>query len=139
MSYTVKAVAAMAGVSVRTLHHYDHIGLLKPAATSAVGYRLYQERDLERLQQVLFFRELGFSLQQIKSIVGSPSFDRKEALRAHRHLLVEQQTRLGQLVDLVDRTIDALERAVSKEEYRSINERSRAFRGLRRVEARGVP
>src|SRR6478672_8186019 len=110
MGYTVKVVAEMAGVSVRTLHHYDRIGLLPPAATSPAGYRLYSDADLERLQQVLFFRELGFSLHDVKAIVASPDFDRTEALRAHRRLLVEQQGRLGRLVDLVDRTIASLEK-----------------------------
>ena len=110
MSYTVKAVADVAGVSVRTLHHYDRIGLLRPAATSPAGYRLYSEADLERLQQVLFFRELGFSLQDVKAIVDRPTFDRTEALRAHRRLLVEQQGRLGRLVELVDRTIASIEK-----------------------------
>jgi DNA-binding transcriptional MerR regulator len=113
MSYTVKAVADMASVSVRTLHHYDHIGLLKPTSTSPAGYRLYADADLGRLQQVLFFRELGFGLQEIKAIVDSPGFDRKEALRAHRRFLIEEQKRFGRLVDLVDKTIDALERGTS--------------------------
>jgi DNA-binding transcriptional MerR regulator len=113
VSYTVKAVADMASVSVRTLHHYDHIGLLKPTSTSPAGYRLYADTDLGRLQQVLFFRELGFGLQEIKAIVDSPSFDRREALRAHRRFLIEEQKRFGRLVDLVDRTIDTLERGTS--------------------------
>jgi phosphoribosylaminoimidazole-succinocarboxamide synthase len=110
MGYTVKVVAEMAGVSVRTLHHYDRIGLLPPAATSPAGYRLYSDADLERLQQVLFFRELGFSLHDVKAIVDRPTFDRAEALRAHRRLLVEQQGRLGRLVELVDRTIASIEK-----------------------------
>jgi DNA-binding transcriptional MerR regulator len=110
VSHTVKAVADMASVSVRTLHHYDHIGLLKPTSVSPAGYRLYADADLGRLQQVLFFRELGFGLQEIKAIVDSPSFDRKEALRAHRRFLVAEQQRFGRLIDLVDRTIDTLER-----------------------------
>jgi DNA-binding transcriptional MerR regulator len=108
--YTVKRVADLADVSVRTLHHYDHIGLLRPTSSTAAGYRLYSEADLERLQQVLFFRELGFPLHEIKAIVDSPAFDRGEALRAHRQLLVARQERLGQLVELVDRSIDALEK-----------------------------
>jgi phosphoribosylaminoimidazole-succinocarboxamide synthase len=108
--YTVKVVAEMAGVSVRTLHHYDRIGLLRPAATSAAGYRLYSDADLERLQQVMFFRELGFSLHDVKAIVDSPTFDRAKALRAHRRILVEQQGRLGRLVELVDQTIASIER-----------------------------
>ena len=123
MGYTVKVVAEMAGVSVRTLHHYDRIGLLPPAATSPAGYRLYSDADLERLQQVMFFRELGFSLHDVKAIVDSPTFDRAEALRAHRRLLVEQQGRLGRLVELVDRTIASIE----KGEPMSNQERFGAF------------
>ena len=88
MAYTVKAVAGMAGVTVRTLHHYDEIGLLRPAAVSAAGYRLYSDADMERLQHILFFRELGFSLDDIKAITSSPTFDPREALRSHRKLLV---------------------------------------------------
>jgi phosphoribosylaminoimidazole-succinocarboxamide synthase len=123
MGYTVKVVAEMAGVSVRTLHHYNRIGLLPPAATSPAGYRLYSDADLERLQQVLFFRELGFSLHDVKAIVDSPTFDRAGALRAHRRLLVEQQGRLGRLVELVDRTIASIE----KGEPMSNQERFGAF------------
>jgi phosphoribosylaminoimidazole-succinocarboxamide synthase len=136
MGYTVKVVAEMAGVSVRTLHHYDRIGLLPPAATSAAGYRLYSDADLERLQQVLFFRELGFSLHDVKAIVDSPTFDRAEALRAHRRLLVEQQGRLGRLVELVDRTIASIERG----EPMSNQERFGAFDDakLRRGKVRDV-
>lgn len=96
-------------VSVRALHHYDHIGLLKPASTSAAGYRLYTDADLERLQQILFFRELGFPLQEIKAILDSPGFDRKEALVAHRRILLERRHRLDMLVASLDRTIDAME------------------------------
>jgi len=136
MGYTVKAVADVVGVSVRTLHYYDRIGLLRPAATSPAGYRLYSEADLERLQQVLFFRELGFTLQDVKAIVDSPTFDRTEALRAHRRLLVEQQSRLGRLVELVDRTIASIE----KGEPMSNQERFGAFEyaKLRRGKVRDV-
>jgi phosphoribosylaminoimidazole-succinocarboxamide synthase len=136
MGYTVKVVAAAAGVSVRTLHHYDRIGLLPPAATSPAGHRLYSDADLERLQQVLFFRELGFSLREVKAIVASPTFDRAEALRAHRRLLVEQRGRLGRLVELVDRTIASIE----KGEPMTNQERFGAFDDakLRRGKARDV-
>ncbi|MEX2431515.1 MAG: MerR family transcriptional regulator [Dehalococcoidia bacterium] len=110
MPYTVKAVADLAGVSIRALHHYDEIGLLKPASVSRSGYRLYTDADLERLQQVLFFRELGFGLQEIRNIIDSPAFDRKQALAMHRTLLVEKQQRLRALIQSVDKTIDAMER-----------------------------
>src|SRR3954467_10037338 len=110
MGYTVKVVAEMAGGSVRTLHPSDRIGLLPPAATSPAGYRLYSDADLERLQQVLFFRGLGFGLRDVQAIVDRPTVDRAAALRAHRRLLVEQRGRLGRLVELVDRTIASIER-----------------------------
>ncbi|HET7770264.1 MAG TPA: phosphoribosylaminoimidazolesuccinocarboxamide synthase, partial [Chloroflexota bacterium] len=136
MGYTVKAVADVAGISVRTLHHYDRIGLLRPAANTPAGYRLYSQADLERLQQVLFFRELGFSLQDVKAIVDNPTFDRVAALRAHRRLLVEQQGRLGRLVELVDRTIASIERG----EPMSNQERFAAFdyANMRRGKVRDV-
>jgi len=110
MAYTVKAVADLAGVSIRTLHHYDEIGLLKPASVSHSGYRHYTDGDLERLQQILFFRELGFSLQEIRDIVDSPGFDQKQALLTHRQLLLEKQRRLQALIHSVDQSIEALER-----------------------------
>lgn len=112
MAYTVKAVADIAGISVRTLHHYDEIGLLKPAKVNASGYRLYTEGDLERLQQVLFFKELGFGLTDIKEIIDSPGFNRREALRQHRQLLLERQERITKLIQSVDRTLDAIERGI---------------------------
>ncbi|HUX51622.1 MAG TPA: MerR family transcriptional regulator, partial [Spirochaetia bacterium] len=108
MSFTVKDVAAMAGVSVRTLHHYDHIGLLKPHAVSEAGYRLYGEQELERLQQILFHRELGFALAEIRTIMDRPDFDRVESLRSHRAALAARRKRLGILIGTIDRTITSL-------------------------------
>ena len=87
MAYTVKAVAEFAGVSIRTLHHYDEIGLLKPDGTSRSGYRLYSDSDLEHLQEILFFKELGFGLQEIKTIMNGPGYDREQALRSHKRIL----------------------------------------------------
>ena len=84
MAYTVKQVAAMSGVSVRTLHFYDETGLLKPAYLGANGYRFYQEPQLLTLQQILFYRELGFELKQIKQILGRADFEIAAALRSHR-------------------------------------------------------
>lgn len=113
MAYTVKAVADVAGVSIRTLHHYDDIGLLRPTSVSHAGYRQYTDPDLERLQQILFFRELGFSLQEIREIVESPTFDRKQALLSHRQLLLEKQRRLQAIIHSVDRSIESLERGTT--------------------------
>ena len=110
MAHTVKAVSKLAGVSVRTLHHYDEIGLLKPASHSAAGYRLYAEKDLRRLQQVLFFKELGFDLKEIKRILADPDFDHQNALVEHRKLLLERQERLRRLIRSVDLTLKAMKR-----------------------------
>src|SRR3954467_12911042 len=87
MAYTVKQVAAMSGISVRTLHFYDETGLLKPARRGASGYRLYEQPQLLRLQQILFYRELGFPLKRIKQIVGRPGFRKTAALQSHRKTL----------------------------------------------------
>lgn len=110
MALTVKAVAELAGVSVRTLHHYDEIGLLKPAGQSAAGYRLYSQEDLERLQQILFFRELGFSLKEIRAILDSPGFDRRQALLADREALLQRKARIERLIATIDRTLAAMEK-----------------------------
>lgn len=109
MAYTVGQLSKLARVSVRTLHHYDEIGLLEPSGRSRAGYRLYTDRDLERLQQVLFFRELGFALEDIGRILSDPGFDRREALCAQRSLLVDKLERLKSVLALVDRTLGSLE------------------------------
>lgn len=116
MAHTVKAVADLAGISVRTLHHFDQIGLLKPIESTPAGYRLYTERDLERLQQVLFFRELGLGLREIKAIIDSPGFDRRQALLSHKQLLLERRDRLTRLIAAVDQTIKAMERGIHMDE-----------------------
>lgn len=104
-SMTVKQLAEMAGVSARTLHYYDEIGLLKPSAYGENGYRYYGEADALRLQQILFFRELGFSLEQIKSILDRPGFDVLRALQTHKTTLRERVERLESLIDTVEQTI----------------------------------
>jgi DNA-binding transcriptional MerR regulator len=109
MSYKVKEVSKLVSVSVRTLHHYDEIGLLNPEFVTTAGYRLYSDTDLERLQQILFFKELDFTLQEIKDILDSPGFDREKALSAHRNLLVEKKKRLERLIQSLDKTMEAIE------------------------------
>lgn len=104
-AYTVHQLAKMAGVSVRTLHYYDQIDLLKPSSRSAAGYRHYGEPELLRLQQILFFKELGFSLSQIGSILDDPAFDQVNALENHRLLLQKQAERLAILLETIDKTI----------------------------------
>jgi DNA-binding transcriptional MerR regulator len=106
--YTVSRLAKMAGVSVRTLHHYDEIGLLTPAARSDAGYRLYGEVDMLRLQQILFFRELDFPLDDIRLILDDADFDPLAALEEHRRLLHERAARIGRLLKTIDRTIAKL-------------------------------
>jgi DNA-binding transcriptional MerR regulator len=105
---TVRQLATLAGVSVRTLHHYDQIGLLKPSARTEAGYRLYGEADLLRLQQIFFFKELDFPLAEIQAILDQPGFDQVETLRVHRRMLDERAARLACLLRTVDRTIAKL-------------------------------
>jgi DNA-binding transcriptional MerR regulator len=107
-TYTVQQLAQLAGVSVRTLHHYDHIGLLKPSAHTAAGYRLYGEADLLRLQQILFFKELDFPLADIQSILDDPGFDQVKALHDHQQMLQAESDRLGRLLKTIEKTISRL-------------------------------
>ena len=113
MSYKIKEVADMVGISVRTLHHYDQIGILKPNSVTPAGYRLYTDDDLERLQQVLFFKELDFTLLEIKEIIDNPDFDKKHALKIHRELLIEKKMRLDKIIKSVDKTIDYIEGGIN--------------------------
>src|SRR5580693_8592181 len=101
MAYTVKQVAAMSGVSVRTLHFYDETGLLKPAYLGANGYRFYEEAQLLTLQQILFYRELGFELKQIKPILGRPGFKTIVALQSHRKVLQKNLARTPRLMETI--------------------------------------
>jgi MerR family transcriptional regulator, thiopeptide resistance regulator len=108
MAYTVKELAQLSGVSVRTLHFYDEIGLLKPARVGKNQYRYYEGEQLLTLQQILFFRELGFELKKIQAVVGHPGFDRIEALQAHREVLSRERARMGELISTIDQTLDRL-------------------------------
>ena len=101
----ISEVAKLSGVTVRTLHYYDEIGLLKPSETTEAGYRMYSIEDLERLQQILFFRELDFSLNEIKEIMINPNYDKIEALNKHKELLIEKRKRIDGLITLIDKTI----------------------------------
>ncbi|KFN02536.1 MerR family transcriptional regulator [Bacillus clarus] len=105
MTMRVKEVANLVGISVRTLHHYDEIGLLTPDETTESGYRLYSDENLETLQQILFFKELGFPLKKIKEIIMSPSFDREGALLLHKKMLIEKRARLDKVIATIDKTI----------------------------------
>jgi DNA-binding transcriptional MerR regulator/quercetin dioxygenase-like cupin family protein len=108
MPYTVKQLARLSGISVRTLHFYDETGLLKPAFHGTNGYRFYEEPQLLMLQQILFYRELGFDLKQIKQIVSRPDFDKLAALQSHRDVLEEALTRTRTLLQTIDSTMTHL-------------------------------
>lgn len=105
MEYTVQKLGLLAGVSTRTLRYYDEIDLLKPARINSSGYRIYGRAEVDRLQQILFYRELGVSLEEIKEIVTSPTFDADRALREHRDKLIEKRLQLDLLIANVDMTL----------------------------------
>ncbi|MFI8486636.1 MerR family transcriptional regulator [Streptomyces rubrogriseus] len=113
MSYSVGQVSAFAGVTVRTLHHYDKAGLLSPSDRSQAGYRLYGEADLVRLQQILFYRELGFPLDEIAAILKDPQVNPLERLRARQRQLNEEIARLRRLAEVAERAIEVQKTGVS--------------------------
>jgi MerR family transcriptional regulator, thiopeptide resistance regulator len=107
VGYSVGQVADLSGVTIRTLHHYDEVGLLSPGGRSAAGYRIYEASDMERLQRILFYRELGFTLQEISTIVDDPGTDALGHLRRQRGLLTERIERLSAMVDAIDYEMEA--------------------------------
>ncbi|MFE1076038.1 MerR family transcriptional regulator [Streptomyces sp. NPDC058783] len=106
MSYSVGQVSTFAGVTVRTLHHYDKAGLLSPSDRSHAGYRLYNEADLVRLQQILFYRELGFPLDEIAAIFKDPQVNPLKRLRARQRELNEEIARLQRLAEVAERAVE---------------------------------
>lgn len=108
MAYTVKELAQISGVSIRTLHWYDEVGLLKPAYHGSNGYRYYEEEQLLILQQILFFRELGFELKQIRKVLGRTDFDKMVALSSHRQVLKKNLEQTRKLIKTIDKTIEHL-------------------------------
>ncbi len=108
MAYTVTKLAKISGVSVRTLHWYDEVGLLKPAYYATNGYRYYEEEQLLVLQQILFFRELGFELKQIQKLLTRGDFDKVVALSSHRQVLMKNLERTRKLIKTIDTTIEHL-------------------------------
>ncbi len=105
MEYTVQKLAKLAGVSSRTLRYYDEIDLLKPARVNSSGYRIYGQQEVNRLQQILFYRELGVNLSDIQKIMMDPSFDEAHALRKHKEKLLEKRKQLELLIENVEKTI----------------------------------
>ena len=118
MHYTVKQLADLAGVSTRTLHYYDEIGLLEPSQVGSNGYRHYHQDEVYRLQQILFYKELGLELKAIGKILDEPSFNLLRALENHQSALEKEAARLLTLLDTVENTINHLkgERTMSNQE-----------------------
>lgn len=115
-THKVSEVARLAGVTVRTLHHYDEIGLLRPSGRTAADYRLYDHGDLERLQEILFWRELGLPLDEIQRLMADPDHDRAASLRRQRRLLGERVVHLKAMVAAIDRVLAAHERGTTMNE-----------------------
>ena len=107
VTFSVGRVAELAGVTVRTLHHYGQIGLLEPAGRTSTGYRQYTDADLDRLRRILFYRELGFSLEGIATVLADPESNRSTHLRRQRDLLTGRITRLQGLVAALDHEMEA--------------------------------
>jgi len=105
MEYTVQGLAKLAGVSTRALRYYDEIGILKPARINSSGYRIYGQAEIDRLQQIMLYRELDISLDKIKDLISSPAFDGVAALREHRERLLEKRSQLDALIANVEKTI----------------------------------
>jgi len=118
---TVGEVSALVGITVRTLHHYDERGLLSPRGRTDSGYRLYSERDLERLQEILGWRALGFSLEEIRELLDDPGHDRLSALRTQRELVDAELARLAGLALALDRAIATVEHGNEQQEETMFN------------------
>lgn len=113
MSYSVGQVARIAAVTVRTLHHYDEVGLLSPSGRTTAGYRLYSATDVERLRQILTYRELGFSLEEIADLVDDPTADETAHLRRQHDLLLDRGRRLQSMATAVERLLEATQMGIS--------------------------
>ena len=111
---TVGVVAGMVGVSIRTLHHYDQIGLVVPSGRTPAGYRVYDDTDVERLHQVLTYRELGFSLEQIATLLDDPDVDPMGHLETQRELLTERIDRLLRMVASLEEMMNAKKEAYER-------------------------
>lgn len=109
MEYTIQRLSKVAGISTRTIRYYDEIGLLKPARINSSGYRIYCQAEVDRLQQILFYRELDVNLESIKKIVTVPSFEGAKALKEHREKLLHKREQLDALIVNVNKTIELTE------------------------------
>lgn len=125
VEYTVQKLAKLAGVSTRTLRYYDEIGILKPARINSSGYRIYGQNEVNRLQQILFYRELGVNLTDIKQIMTNPAFDESEALKEHREQLLDKRKQIDLLIANVEKTI-------AQKEGRGIMSDQEKFEGFKK-------
>ncbi|WP_099363846.1 MerR family transcriptional regulator [Fredinandcohnia onubensis] len=125
MEYTVQKLAKLAGVSTRTLRYYDEIEILKPARINSSGYRIYGKNEVNRLQQILFYRELGVNLTDIKQIMTNPAFDESKALKEHREQLLDKRKQIDLLIANVDKTI-------AQKEGRGIMSDQEKFEGFKK-------
>lgn len=126
MEYTVQKLGKLAGVTTRTLRYYDEIDILKPARVNSSGYRIYGEVEVDRLQQILFYRELGLGLNDIKEIMNKPKFDGASALVEHRKKLLEKREQLDLLIANVDKTISSQNGGIkmsNKEKFKGFKEK----------------
>ena len=123
MKMQIKEFAELVGVSVRTLHYYDEIGLLKPSEVDKyTGYRFYDMSCFERMQEILFYRELVFSLKTISEIISSPEYDKRQALAQQRNLLLAKKNRLEQLIEAIDSIEKGDDIMTSENEYETLRE-----------------
>jgi DNA-binding transcriptional MerR regulator len=113
MEYTINKLSKMAGISTRTLRYYDQIGLLKPARINTSNYRIYSRHEVDNLQQILFYKELGFDLDKIKQIINSPDFNKEKALYEHMDILQKKRMQVNSLIKNIARTIDNTKGLVS--------------------------
>lgn len=120
MEYTVNELAQLSGVSGRTLRYYDSIDLLKPARIARNGYRIYGQEQVDRLQQILFYRALEVPLEEIKQMLDDRHFDRYTALQQHLQVLTEKKTRLEGLIATIEKTIRAMEGEYPMKERKSL-------------------
>jgi len=126
MEYTVNKLAALSGVSTRTLRYYDQIGLLKPARVSSNNYRVYCENEVDTLQQILFYRDLGVSLDEIKKLLMAPDYDRKRTLQSHLAALKQEKERIDLLINNVTKTIGSMKGVITmsdKEKFEGFKQR----------------
>lgn len=127
MEYTIKALADLAGVTPRTLRWYDQKGLLKPRRTTEAGYRLYGPEEVDRLQAILFYKELGLELEAVREILDAPGFDRVAALQSHLAALEARRQRLDALILTVEKTIDEAKGGIpmsDKEKFEAFKRRA---------------